>query len=246
MAAQSRVKSQEFSWQIGGVKKKRHGHNFPNWGSILNQRGKKWVSLTLIQYGASILKIVAVSFFLNANYFWGRTQNFRLCWLWPAITRVQNIGAWKTITFSDSSGRQLSHGTPHVGSTRSECPVNVGNTKKYHFSCFWASRRWKKVGGRRSDNFDATAPAHGSFWPILPTFLMGINRNDDTLRFWGTRPPQSWKNQICVSKKTWFGGYFLDKIIDLTHFEHIYPPPWYTSLESYGSQARFGSELSRF
>ena len=69
MAAQSRVKSQEFSWQISGVKKKRHGHNFPDFGSILNQRGKKWVTLTLIQYGAEILKIVAVSFFLNANYF---------------------------------------------------------------------------------------------------------------------------------------------------------------------------------
>ena len=26
--------------------KKRHGHNFPDFSSILNQRGKKWVSLT--------------------------------------------------------------------------------------------------------------------------------------------------------------------------------------------------------
>ena len=69
MAAQSRVKSQEFSWQISGVKKKRHGHNFPDFGSILNQRGKKWVTLTLIQYGVLILKIVVVSFFLDANYF---------------------------------------------------------------------------------------------------------------------------------------------------------------------------------
>ena len=69
MAAQSRVKSQDFSWQIGGVKKKRHGHNFPDFGSILNQRGKKWVTLTLIQYGAEILKIVAVSFFLTPTIF---------------------------------------------------------------------------------------------------------------------------------------------------------------------------------
>ena len=51
------------SSKIVGVKKKRHGHNFPDFGSILNQRGKKWVTLTLIQYGAEILKIVAVSFF---------------------------------------------------------------------------------------------------------------------------------------------------------------------------------------
>ena len=63
MAAQSRVKSQDFFPQSGGVQKKRHGHNFPDFGSILNQRGKKWVTLTLIEYGAKILKIVAVSFF---------------------------------------------------------------------------------------------------------------------------------------------------------------------------------------
>ena len=69
MAAQSRVKSQDFFPQSGGVQKKRHGHNFPDFGSILNQRGQKWVTLTLIQYGAEILKIVAVSFFCNANYF---------------------------------------------------------------------------------------------------------------------------------------------------------------------------------
>ena len=32
-------------------------------------------------------------FFFIANYFWWQTQNFRLRWLWPAITRVQNIVA---------------------------------------------------------------------------------------------------------------------------------------------------------
>ena len=69
MAAQSRVKSQDFSWHISDVQKKRHGHNFPDFGSIFNQRGKKWVTLMLIEYGAEILKIVAVSFFWDAAYF---------------------------------------------------------------------------------------------------------------------------------------------------------------------------------
>ena len=54
--------------KIRGVAKKRHGHNFQNFGSISNQRGAKWVSLPLIQYGAEILKIVAVSFFCNAAF----------------------------------------------------------------------------------------------------------------------------------------------------------------------------------
>ena len=57
------------SSKIVGVKKKRHGHNFPDFSSIFNKRGKKWVTLTLIQYGAEILKIVAVSFFLTPTIF---------------------------------------------------------------------------------------------------------------------------------------------------------------------------------
>ena len=66
IAAQSRtkVKFRGPLAKIRGVAKKRHGHNFQNWGSISNQRGVKWVSLTLLRYGAEILKIVAVSFFL--------------------------------------------------------------------------------------------------------------------------------------------------------------------------------------
>ena len=45
--------------------KKSHGHNLQNFASISNQRGAKWVSLPLILYGAKILKIVAMSFFLT-------------------------------------------------------------------------------------------------------------------------------------------------------------------------------------
>jgi hypothetical protein len=51
--------------KLWGVTKKRHGHNFQNFGSKSNQRGTMWVSSTLIRFGAEILKIVAVSFFFN-------------------------------------------------------------------------------------------------------------------------------------------------------------------------------------
>ena len=54
------------SSKIVGVTKKRHGHNFQNFGSILNQRQSNPLFSTLIQYGTEIWKIVAVSFFLNA------------------------------------------------------------------------------------------------------------------------------------------------------------------------------------
>ena len=53
--------------KLWGVKKKRHGHNFQNFGSKSNQRGTMWVSSTLIRFGAEILKIVVVSFFLNTS-----------------------------------------------------------------------------------------------------------------------------------------------------------------------------------
>ena len=48
--------------------KKSHGHNLPNFASILNQRGTNPLGSTLIRYGAEILKIVAVSFFCNAAF----------------------------------------------------------------------------------------------------------------------------------------------------------------------------------
>ena len=53
--------------EIMRCQKKSHGHNFQNWASLSNQRGTKWVSSTLIRYGGSILKIVAVTFFLNTS-----------------------------------------------------------------------------------------------------------------------------------------------------------------------------------
>ena len=47
--------------------KKRHGHNFEFWALPLNQRGTNHVGPTLIQWQGPKLKIVAVSFFLDAS-----------------------------------------------------------------------------------------------------------------------------------------------------------------------------------
>ena len=54
--------------EIMSRQKKRHGHNFQNFGSILNQRGTNPLGSTLIRYGAEILKIVAVSFFFDTSF----------------------------------------------------------------------------------------------------------------------------------------------------------------------------------
>ena len=47
--------------------KNKHGHNFQNIASKTNQRGLIVYEPTLIQFGADILKIVAVSVFCNGS-----------------------------------------------------------------------------------------------------------------------------------------------------------------------------------
>ena len=56
--------------------KKRHGHNFENYGSKLNQRWNNHVGPTLIQFRSPKLKIVAVSFFCYGSSPWNFFFNF--------------------------------------------------------------------------------------------------------------------------------------------------------------------------
>ena len=58
--------------------KKRHGHNNEFWALPLNQRGTNPIGPTLIQWRRSELKIVAVSFFFNADF--GCQQNWKFEW----------------------------------------------------------------------------------------------------------------------------------------------------------------------
>ena len=78
------------------------------------------------------------------------------------------------------------------------------NAKKYLFCPFSVSGRWKKVRGRRSDNFEATGRAHSSFGSFLPIFFgehIEIGITSETV---GPRPPWSEMIQICVLKKALF------------------------------------------
>ena len=137
-----------------GVTKKRHAANFGIWCPKRSSTLANGVVLSWCSFRNPILIIVAVSFFCDAAYFRWRVKNFRLCWLWAAITPVQNFRTPITHTFLESSGRQLSHGATHIGSTTSECWVIVRNTKKYIFLRFWVSVRKKNSSGRRSDNIE--------------------------------------------------------------------------------------------
>ena len=145
-----------------GVTKKRHAANFGIWCPKRSSTLANRVVLSWWSFRNPILIIVAVSFFCDAAYFRGRVENCRLCWLWAAITPVQKLRPPISHTFLESSGRQLSHGATHIGSTTSECWVIVGNTKKYIFLCFWVSVRKKNSSGRRSDNIDASGLPNSS------------------------------------------------------------------------------------
>ena len=50
------------------VAKNKHGHNFQNIGSKLNQRGLIDYEPTLIQFESDILKIVAVLIFFDGSF----------------------------------------------------------------------------------------------------------------------------------------------------------------------------------
>ena len=78
------------------------------------------------------------------------------------------------------------------------------NAKKYRFCPFSVSGRWKKVRGRRSDNFEATGRAHSSFGSFLPIFFGEHIEIGITTETVGPRPPWSEMIQICVLKKTLF------------------------------------------
>ena len=95
--------------KIRGVTKKRHDHNNHFWGPKRIARPANHVWRPGYSFQATEIDIVAVSFFRNARFTYFFYWN--LTWLWQLITLVRNHQILKTITFSESSGRSLSHGT---------------------------------------------------------------------------------------------------------------------------------------
>ena len=101
--------------KIRGVTKKRHCHNKEFWALPSNQCVTNHVGPTLIPCQSPNLNIVAVSFFLTPPLH--RIFSSIFTKLWQPITLVQNLQNSKTTTFSETSGRALSHGLPCLGHT---------------------------------------------------------------------------------------------------------------------------------
>ena len=110
IGCQSLVKIEEKILWRGGVTKKRHGHNIDFWAPKRIARPSHMVGTICYSFRSSKLKIVAVLFFFNASYFRGRTSFFGLVHLWRPITPVQNLTRLISSTFSETSGREVSHG----------------------------------------------------------------------------------------------------------------------------------------
>ena len=143
-----------------GVTKKRHAANFENWSPKRIEWTANRVVLRCYSFRNPILIIVAVSFFCDAAYFRGRVKNFRLRWLWTAVTSVQKLENPISSTFLKPPGRQLSPGATHIWSTVSEWPVNVGNTKKYIFWVFGCPPCKKVYDDVKSNILDASIAPH--------------------------------------------------------------------------------------
>ena len=141
------------------------------------------------------LKIVAVLFFFDASYFRGRTSFFGLVHLWRPITPVKNVTRPISPTFSESSGRQLSHGPSLDIGFFEQILRNERFMKKNVFFAFFCVPTKKNSSGRQSDNFEDWRLAHISFRSLCSTFFKTLVEVNDTSKIVGLSPLRSWMIQ---------------------------------------------------
>ena len=186
------------------LKKKRHGHNIDFWGLKRIARTSNMVGTTCYSFQTSKLKIVAVSFFFDTAYFRGRISFFRLIHLWRPITPVKNVTRPISPTFSESSGRQLSHGPSLDIGFFEQILRNERFMKKMFFLRFFVSPPKKNSSGRQSDNFEDWRLAHISFRSLCSTFFKTLVEVNDTSKIVGLSPLRSWMIQDRVPQNWCF------------------------------------------
>ena len=112
-----------------------------------------------------------MSFFFNTAYFRGRTSFFRLIHLWRPITPIKNVTRPISPTFSESSGRQLSHG-PSLDIGFFEQILRNERFMKKLFFCNFLCPHPKKIqaaANRTIFKIDAFHISH--FEAYVPNFL---------------------------------------------------------------------------
>jgi len=167
------------------------------------------------------INIFRVLVFFTLRYIWGQSKNFKVCWLWAAITPVRKVARPKSTSFLKSSGRELSHGCTQdmVANTK-----NSSNLPKSRKKAFFVPLCKNISNGRQSDNFDPRRSAYGWSESLCPKFSETPLRKSKIFKIEGVMPLQSQVIQICATQKRCFSALFLDKILFLTHFDQINPP----------------------
>ena len=130
-------------------------------------------------------------FFCYVFYFWGWTQNFKVCWLWAAITPVEKLARPKSTTFSESSGCELSHGPIPEKYSLTKMSRRRVFSKKRRFLEFFVSAPKKFSNGCQSDNFDRRRSAHGSSERSCPVFFETPVKNVIIFKIVGASPLRS-------------------------------------------------------
>ena len=90
-------------------------------------------------------------FFFNASYFRGQSSFFQLSQLWRAITQSVKLTTPLCYTFSEPSGRQLSHGGTLDICCSSKISINLPKCEKLPFLAFFRvllvkNFKWLQIG----------------------------------------------------------------------------------------------------
>ena len=143
-------------------------------------------------------------FFFDTAYFRWRISFFRLIHLWRPITPVKNVTRPISPTFSESSGRQLSHGPSLDIGFFEQILRNERFMKKIVFLHFFIAAPQKNSSGRQSDNFEDWRLPHSSFRSLCSTFFKTLVEVNDTSKIVGLSPLRSWMIQDRVPQNWCF------------------------------------------
>ena len=152
-------------------------------------------------------------FFLTSLIFRDKHTFAALCWLWAAITPVKKIVRPKSTTFSETSGRELSHGPILEKFSHQKISRRRVFSKNRRFLQFFVSAPKKISNGCQSDNFDPRRSAHGSSERSWPEFSETHAEKVSIFKIVGASPLQSQVIQNRVRQNSCFLGNFWEKMV---------------------------------
>ena len=130
------------------------------------------------------IKIDRVLFFFTPPYFWGQTENFKVCWLWAAITPVKKLARPKSTTFSETSGRELWHGPILEKFSHQKISMRgflAKNAVFWNFSCP-SRKNFQMAANRTILILEGLPMAHLKAY--VPNFPKHMRKRSQSLKLW--------------------------------------------------------------